>query len=395
MVRDVADMMRLRAQEKGLRLLLDQSSGFPRYIKGDEARLRQILINLTANAVKFTSHGGVTIRLGLRRDGRPHLLIEVEDTGIGIKPEDQKRLFQPFVQLGEPAAQKGTGLGLTITRQFVELMGGSIGVGEHPRQGLHLPGRAAGGTGGGGATSGPCQRRRKPGEVCGLAPGQPAFRILIAEDQRENQLLLMKLMADIGLNARLAENGKRCVELFQEWQPQLIWMDRRMPVMDGIEATRQIRQLPGGKDVKIVAVTASAFDEQRRKLLDAGMDDFVRKPYRIHEIYDGLARHLGVKYLYRSNLPETEAETPATVTPEMLAVLPAPLRAGLKAALESLDSSLIEEAIAEAGKTDAALANALTQLAGNFSHQAILKALDAEQIDSARGGQAPPQPALV
>ena len=103
------------------------------------------------------------------------------------------------------------------------------------------------------------------GEVCGLAPGQPAFRILIAEDQRENQLLLMKLMADIGLNARLAENGKRCVELFQEWHPQLIWMDRRMPVMDGIEATRRIRQLPGGKDVKIVAVTASAFDEQRQE----------------------------------------------------------------------------------------------------------------------------------
>ena len=90
----------------------------------------------------------------------------------------------------------------------------------------------------------------------------------------------MKLMADIGLNARLAENGEQCVELFQEWHPQLIWMDRRMPVMDGIEATRRIRQLPGGKDVKIVAVTASAFKEQRRKLLDAGMDDFVRKPYR-------------------------------------------------------------------------------------------------------------------
>ena len=125
------------------------------------------------------------------------------------------------------------------------------------------------------------------------------------------------------------------------------------------------------------------------------MDDFVGKPYRIHEIYDCLARHLGVKYLYRSNLPETEAETPATVTPEMLAVLPAPLRAELKAALESLDSSLIAAAIAEAGKTDAGLASTLTQLTENFGHQAILKALDAEQIDSARGGQAPPQPGAL
>jgi CheY-like chemotaxis protein/anti-sigma regulatory factor (Ser/Thr protein kinase) len=394
MVRDVADMMRLRAEEKGLRLQLDQSSAFPRYIKGDEARLRQILINLTANAVKFTGQGGVTIRLGLRRDDRPHLLMEVEDSGIGIKPEDQKRLFQPFVQLGEPAAQKGTGLGLTITRQFVELMGGSIGVKSTPGKGsifrVELPVELAAE-----AHIRSLPAAAQTGEVCGLAPGQPAFRILIAEDQRENQLLLMKLMADIGIDARLAENGKQCVELFQDWQPHLIWMDRRMPVMDGIEATRRIRQLPGGKDVKIVAVTASAFDEQRRKLLDAGMDDFVRKPYRIHEIYDGLARHLGVKYLYRSNLPETGAETPATVTPAMLAVLPAPLRAGLKAALESLDSSLIEEAIAEAGKTDAGLASTLTLLTGNFSYPAILKALDAEQIDSARGGQAPPQAALV
>ena len=168
MVRDVADMMRLRAEEKGLRLLLDQSSAFPRHIKGDEARLRQILINLTANAVKFTSHGGVTIRLGLRRDDRPHLLIEVEDSGVGIKPEDQKRLFQPFVQLGEPAAQKGTGLGLTITRQFVELMGGSIGVASTPGKGSIFRVELPGGTGGGGGHQVPARRYASRG---GMRPG--------------------------------------------------------------------------------------------------------------------------------------------------------------------------------------------------------------------------------
>ncbi len=376
MVRDVTDMMRLRAEEKGLRLLLDQSSAFPRYIKGDEARLHQILVNLVGNAVKFTGQGGVTIRLGLRRDDRLHLLMEVEDTGIGIKPEDQERLFQPFVQLAEPAEQKGTGLGLAITRQFVELMGGSIGVESTPGKGsvfrVELPVELAAE-----AETRSLPAGSQAGEVCCLAPGQPEFRILVAEDQRENQLLLMKLMTDIGLNAKLAENGEQCVKLFQEWRPQLIWMDRRMPVMDGVEATRRIRQLPGGREVKIVAVTASAFQEQRQKLLDAGMDDFVRKPYRIREIYGCLARHLGVKYLYRSGAPEAGAEAPATVTPEMLAVLPAPVRVELKAALESLDSSRIAAAIAEAGKTDAGLANTLTRLSENFGHQAILTALDA------------------
>ena len=256
MVRDVADMMRLRAEEKGLRLLLDQSSAFPRYIKGDEARLRQILVNLIGNAVKFTGHGGVTIRLGLRPDDRKHLLMEVEDTGIGIKPEDQKRLFQPFVQLARAGRTKGHRPGAGHHAPVRGTHGRLNRRGEHPRQGLHLPGRAAGGTGGGGGHERPCRPRGSRG---GVRPGArtAGFRILIAEDQRENQLLLMKLMADIGLDTRLAENGEQCVELFQEWHPHLIWMDRRMPVMDGIEATRQIRQLPGGKEVKIVAVTAS------------------------------------------------------------------------------------------------------------------------------------------
>ena len=126
MVREVVELMRLRAQEKGLTLVLDQSSQFPRHIKGDEARLRQILVNLVGNAVKFTDRGGVTIRLGVENNAHQYLTIEVEDTGPGIASEDQPRLFEPFVQLGEELPGSGTGLGLSITRQFVQLMGGRI-----------------------------------------------------------------------------------------------------------------------------------------------------------------------------------------------------------------------------------------------------------------------------
>ena len=377
MVRDVADMMRLRAQEKGLQLLLDQSSAFPRYIKGDEARLRQVLVNLVGNAVKFTQHGGVTIRLGVKHNAHDHLLMEVEDTGPGIAQEDQQRLFQPFVQLGEAGMQKGTGLGLTISRQFVQLMGGTIGVESTVGKGsifrVELPVELAEE-----ADIGAPAGEEQAGEVIGLAPGQPAYRILIAEDQPENQLLLVKLMTGIGLDVKLAENGEECVRLFQEWRPHLIWMDRRMPVMDGVEATRRIRALPDGQDVKIVAVTASAFKEQRQEMLDAGMDDFVRKPYRFHEIYDCMAKQLGVKYIYRAAVPAAAEALPITVTPAMLAALPDDERKELKDAVESLDSIRISAAIQRIGEADADLGRTLSRLAENFDYPAILSALTAE-----------------
>jgi PAS domain S-box-containing protein len=374
MVRDVTDMMHVRAQEKGLRLLVDQSSAFPRYIRGDEARLRQVLINLVGNAVKFTEQGGVTVRLGVRQHiTQQHLLVEVEDSGVGIKPEDQQKIFEPFVQLGKTATQKGTGLGLTITRQFVELMGGTIGVESVPGKGsifrVELPvDRVA-------EADVDRPEGAQVGEITGLASGQPAYRILIAEDQLENQLLLARLMQGIGFETRVVENGEQAVDIFQSWHPHLIWMDRRMPVMDGIEATRRIRQLPGGGEVKIVAVTASAFVEQRDELLKAGMDDFVRKPYRFNEIYECLTRQLGVQYVY-AGAREAEEVSEVALTAEMLGVLPPDLRRELRGALESLEGERIAAAIQQAAAHDPMLHKTLSRLAENFDYPAILKALE-------------------
>ncbi|MDP3877221.1 MAG: ATP-binding protein [Methylobacter sp.] len=373
MVREVLEMMQLRAQEKGLQLQFDQSSDFPRYIKGDEARLRQALINLVGNAVKFTEQGGVTIRLRVRQNHRQYLLIEVEDSGPGINIEDQKRLFEPFVQLAESGAQKGTGLGLTISRQFARLMGGDITVISTPDKGslfrIELPVELAS------ANDIAKPETQKHGEVIGLAPGQPCYRILIAEDQLENQLLLDRLMTGIGLEVKMAENGERCVELFRSWRPDLIWMDRRMPVMDGEEAAKRIRLLPNGGKVKIVAVTAEVFKEQQQEMLDAGMDDFVRKPYRFDEIYDSLARQLGIRYLYRSDSPEEQVES-VVLTSEMLDGLPAALRIELRDALQELDSERIMETIRQINEVDMKLAGVLSRLADYFDYSAILKVLD-------------------
>jgi len=372
MVRDVTDMMQVRAVEKGLRLLIDQSSRFPRFIVGDEARLRQVLINLLGNSLKFTEQGGVTLRLGTRKNSISHLMIEIEDSGPGIAPEDQQRIFEPFVQLSAQRDNKGTGLGLSITRQFIQLMGGSIGListlGKGSLFRIDLPLNEVA------ETDIVQSKQAEKGDVVGLAPGQPEYRILVVEDTLENQLLLTKLMESAGFQAKVAENGEQGVKLFQSWHPHFIWMDRRMPVMDGLEATRQIRRLPGGKDVKIVAVTASAFIEQRSESLDAGMDDFVRKPYRFNEIYECMSKQLGVKYIY-DGAPDEPGQAAAALVPEMLSVLPEALRADLAAALESLETERIEQVIQQVAPHDPKLQKNLSHLAENFDYSSILKAL--------------------
>jgi PAS domain S-box-containing protein len=372
-VREVSDMMRLRAEQKGLQLVLDQSSQFPRYIQGDEARLRQILVNLVSNAVKFTDEGGVTVRLGVKDDKQRHLLIEIEDTGPGISENDQQRLFQPFVQLPEGEMQTGTGLGLSIVRQFVNLMNGVITVESEPGKGsrfrVELPLKEA--------EEAEIIRfgKESRGEVIGLAPGQPGYRILVADDQHDNQLLLAKLMSDIGLEVKVTDNGKQCVELFKEWKPDLIWMDRRMPVMDGVEATRRIRQLPGGDKVKIIAVTASAFKEQQQELRKAGMDDYVSKPYRFNEIYEGLERQLELKFVYRFEKAGREAPEDQLSAKHFEGVAPV-LRDELRGALESLDPERISSVIKALTEIDADLGKLLSRMVEGFRYPAILRILD-------------------
>ncbi|UZR29186.1 PAS domain S-box protein [Methylococcus mesophilus] len=371
LMRDTMDMMKLRAQEKGLLLLTEQSSQFPRYVVGDEARLRQVLINLVGNAIKFTCQGGVTVRLSSTRGDAPRLLIEVEDSGPGITPEDQQRIFKPFVQLDrQDGGNEGAGLGLAIARQFVQLMGGSIQLESTPGKGslfrIDLPLHEVG------QNVLPPSEAVEQRDVAGLAPGQPEYRILIVEDQTDNQLLLVKLMESIGFPVKVAENGQRGVELFQSWQPHLIWMDRRMPVMDGVEATRRIRRLPGGQTVKIVAVTASAFKEQKEELRGAGMDGFVRKPYRSGEIYECLSKQLGVRYRYNEAPEQKAAET---LLPEMLSGLPEDLRQELRSALSSLESERIDAALRKVAALDPQLHKTLSRFAENFDYPAILKAL--------------------
>ena len=367
-------MMRVRAFEKGLALFLQIDPGVPLFVRSDAGRLRQVLINLIGNAVKFTERGSVTVRVDAGpadSSGNILLILEVEDTGIGIAPEDQAQIFDVFVQAGQLSAQKGTGLGLSITQQFVHLMGGSIHVESSLGKGslfrAELPVQQA--------EESAALTADGRGQVVGLAPGQPGYRILIVEDKKENWLLLRRLLEDAGFQVQVAEDGAQGIELFRAWQPHLIWMDIRLPVMGGLEASREIRALEGGRLVKIVALTASAFAQQREEVLAAGLDDFLRKPYRREEIFDCMSRHLGLQYVYKEGQRTRLAEPVATLRPEAISQLPETLRKELADALVRLDAGPIADAIGRVSQQDAQLGEGLSRLSSRFAYTEILNAL--------------------
>ena len=369
----VADSFRGRAAAKGVGLRVERASPVPRYIRSDEAKLRQALVNLADNAFKFTDAGEVVLRVEmLSGSTTPWLSFEVQDSGIGISADDRQRIFDPFVQVSGLDAQEGTGLGLSITRRFAELLGGRIEVTSQLGQGscfrLELPveevdeveARQAG---------------DEAREVVGLEPGQPDHRILIVDDQPENALLLKRLLETVGFPVQIANNGVRGVELFADWRPDFIWMDWRMPVLDGVEATRRIRAAEGGSAVKIAAITASVLPEQQEAILAVGVDDIVRKPYAFRTIFDCLARHLGVRYVYRERAAPPDPAEGRALAPAALIELPEDVRRELADALVALDCARIDELIGRVAERDAALAKALRRHADAFDYDPIMKAL--------------------
>jgi len=310
-LREIESLMSVQVEQKGLSFTMEQSPDLPGNITVDSGKLRQVLTNLIGNAVKFTESGRVSLRAEVAKQKSTHLAhvwFEVEDTGIGIREEDREIIFSPFEQkIDQQLADTGTGLGLAICKQYVEFMGGQIGVTSEPGKGsvfhFEIPVEVP-------PLSKDIITELEHKRVTGLAEGQGRYRFLITEDQPENRLLLRKLLEPLGFDLREAVNGKEAVALFEQWRPHLIWMDIRMPVMNGLEATRRIRESDAGANTKIVALTAHALEEERREILEAGCDDFIRKPYRDTEIFEALAKHLGVRFLY------AEEQEPAAATEE-------------------------------------------------------------------------------
>ena len=375
---DVQLLMQVSSFEKKLTFRVEQASDLPRYVKLDAGKLRQILINLIANAIKYTSSGGVVLRammpVASQPEQRVRLRFEVEDSGPGVLPQDRARIFGAFVQVGDGAPNEaGTGLGLTISKQNVELMGGEIGVGGDYGKGacffFELPARLVS-IGTARATT---QRRR----IVGLAEGQARFRILIAEDQLQNRLLLRKLLSPLGFELQEVGNGRKAVLVCSQWQPDLIWMDIRMPVMNGLEAAKRIRELKtGGVSPVIIALTAHALEEERLEILAAGCDDVIRKPYRDTEIFDALSKHLGVRFLYAEDY-ESADTTSLELDAAALKTLAPDLLHELEQAAEQLDEQFCLQVIDRIPGEQQALRIQLKEMILDMQYEKLLEVLDA------------------
>jgi signal transduction histidine kinase/DNA-binding NarL/FixJ family response regulator len=371
LLQEVKSMMYVRATEKGLFFTMEHSPDLPRHISVDGGKLRQLLLNLIGNAVKYTNKGGVILRattVGKETSLSARVRFEVEDTGPGIAEEERARIFFPFVQLEDrPSTEAGSGLGLAICRQYVELMGGEIGVAGEAGEGsvFHfeipvtvLPSEAA-----------PAEPRR--GRVIGIAEGETCYRLLIVEDHSGNRLLLRKLLEPLGFDLREAATGEEAVALFQQWRPHLIFMDIRLPVMGGVEATRRIKTTDAGMQTRIVAVTAHALEEERREILAAGCDDFIRKPYRDIEILDTLTKYLGVRFVYEEGA--AAASGPESLDATALAGLPDELLTELEQGLVRIDIGAVNRAIEDIRTCSKPLADALDAAAEDLQFGRILR----------------------
>lgn len=314
---DLTDLLNSKAQVKGITLECSYDPDVPPLLYGDGGKLRQVLINLIGNAIKFTTQGGVALHIvNLAPEENPHRLqFTVSDTGVGIAPEEMHALFQAFAQTESGLkSQSGTGLGLAISQKFIALMGGNLQVKSTLGEGsqffftLMLPP--------GDAADVVIAAQSLP--VVGLAPNQKTYRILVVDDRWENSHLVDKLLSSVGFEVKTASNGAEGIEVWREWEPDLIWMDMRMPIMDGYEATTRIKATPQGRKTVVIALTASAFEEQRSQVLAAGCDDFVRKPFREAVLFDKMAEYLGVEYIYGETGATEEVHIGEVATPAEL-----------------------------------------------------------------------------
>lgn len=368
-------MFRIRAENQGLWFKFDLEANLPQYIISDDRKLRQLLINLLSNAVKFTQSGGVTLKaficpLSSISDNKIKLCFSVIDTGKGIAETELDRLFDPFVQTASGIkSSRGTGLGLAISRQFAQLMGGEIAANSELGQGstfyVELKAKLAEVPN---LETIPCQ------QVKHLASAQPSYRIAVVDDRDNNRLALAKLLESVGFATKTANNGKEAIALWQTWQPDLIWMDMRMPIMDGYTATRRIKNTSSDRQPVIIAITASAFEEQREKILAAGCDDFVAKPFTERVIFDKLSQHLGVEFVCadeekaiaqdRENEQAISKEDLSNVTPELVK--------RIHQAAIAVDSSQVEQLITKIPEDKQYIARAITQMLNSYDFDGII-----------------------
>jgi two-component system sensor histidine kinase/response regulator len=315
----VVDMFKADAAKRNLYLDLKIAPETPQFIRCDEGKLRQVLINIIGNALKFTNQGGITIRVAPHRPTTgdviqpEHQLVHfnVCDTGPGIEADLLDSLFDPFVKGSFKATDNpGSGLGLAISRDFVNLMGGELHAANGRRGGARLDFDIAVEVIQVPLTDKSAPRQR----VVGAAPGKGGRRVLVVDDDPVSRFLLVQLLNVVDMDVKEAENGEQAVDLFHQWEPELVFMDIRMPVMDGLKATGVIKTSINGTKTPIIALTAQAFEKERIKIMAAGCDGILHKPFSESEVFRALTTQLGTTYCYEP-LPQSTQLTSHTGTP--------------------------------------------------------------------------------
>ncbi|MDM8554271.1 PAS domain S-box protein [Desulfococcaceae bacterium HSG7] len=416
---EMEEMFRLRAKNKELELLFERASDTPRYIRADKIKLRQILINILNNAMKFTETGGITVRVDAAETGflqktrfpQPqevayrYLRFEISDTGPGIAPDELDKLFEAFVQTRTGReSHKGTGLGLAISKRFVMLMGGDIKAESEAGLGTTFTFQIPVGM----ADASAIETGKPDRKIIALEPNQPRYRMLIADDVKTNRLIIINLLNPFDFELREAADGQEAVEIWKEWRPHLIWMDIRMPVMDGMEATKRIRNselrmrngelrmrnrkaekadsnsIPDSefqsRNSKIIAVTASVFKDDKVAVMASGCDDFIRKPFHESDVLNMMTKHLGVRFVYEQSIGTDSVRDKSAdknvLTSTRLNALPEEQRAALKISAIRTDPQGSNAAIDHIREHDKPLADALAGLVKTYRFDIIQELLE-------------------
>ena len=373
-IRDLDSMFRQRAEAGNLSLTFAVDASVPQFVVTDQGKLLRILINILGNALKFTSRGQVAVRAAATPwdDARRiRLSFEIEDTGRGMTQEELAEVFTPFVQFKRKlTSETGTGLGMPIARDLARMLGGDITVRSQPEIGsiftavivAGIPDRAFTG------------RRQQLGHVVGIAGEQLPRLVLIVDDDERNRALLKAFLLSAGLRTEEAANGLEALECFRRQPPDAILMDIRMPVMDGLEATGRIKAEPNGADTPIIAITASALEEDRQKFLSAGADDFLRKPIEEELLWQALGRVLKVEWLREADTGPEEVKTQRdTALPDLqaIAALNPELVRKLRDAIEICDVTRALSLVDTATACDPAVLAKLREMMENYEFERL------------------------
>jgi PAS domain S-box-containing protein len=372
---DVHDMFRINAAENGLEILFIRDTEVPQYVRSDETKIRQVLVNLISNAVKFTDKGSVKVRVSLVEELL--LRFNITDTGSGISPNDLDRLFDPFTQTqAGKNVNEGTGLGLAISQKFVKLMGGEINIDSQMGRGSVFSFNIKINSG----DKSQIEKEQPIRRVIGLEPDNDGsvhqkHRILIVDDMITNRQVLVTLIAPLDLEVREASSGQEALGIWKEWKPHLIWLDMRMPGMGGYEVVKQIRASSQTDSPFIISISASVFDEDRQKALDAGCDGFVKKPYKEFEIFEEMKKYLGLQYIYDQTTQAASTETSNSEqdsnTLKRMINIRADWKTEMKQAIEHVDLDRLHILIEKIREQDHTLADVIQKLIDNFEYDQI------------------------